>query len=224
MKKHVIEISGVQKRFGQKRILSDVYLKIQTGEIIGILGRNGSGKSTLLKIICGLLSSSDKSVFVDGVSLNNSSNLFSEISYLCQDQIIPNHLSVERTVLLAVDKQKRSFFCEDVFVKSLLGKKVKNLSVGELRYLQVKIVLFGASKFALLDEPFSGLSPKMIEKIIELIQKNSEEKGILLTDHDYENVLKISTGLRLLKEGKLRVINNKAELFQNGYLNSPAVS
>ncbi|HEY1194731.1 ATP-binding cassette domain-containing protein [Flavobacterium sp.] len=223
MKKHVIEVSGIRKKFGLKTILSDIYLKIEVGEIIGLFGRNGSGKSTLLKIICGLLPVSDKSVFIDGVSKNKSSDLINEIAYLYQNQFIPNHLSVMRTIRLAIDKQKVTFFCEDVFVKPLLNRKIRNLSFGELRYLQIKLVLFNTSKFVLLDEPFNGLSPKMIEVVTELIEENSKEKGILITDHNYENVLKISTGLRLLKEGKLQIIKNKAELFENGYLASPAV-
>ena len=223
MKTHIIEVSGIRKMFGSKAILSDVYLKIEVGEIIGLFGRNGSGKSTLLKSICGLLPVSDKSVFIDGVSKNKSSNLINEIAYLHQDQFIPNHLSVIRTIHLGIDKQKTALFCEDVFIKPLLNRKIRNLSVGELRYLQIKLVLFNTSKFVLLDEPFNGLSPKMIEVVTGLIEENSKEKGILITDHNYENVLKISTGLRLLKEGKLQIIKNKAELFENGYLVSPAV-
>ncbi|WP_243839389.1 AAA family ATPase [Flavobacterium sp. S87F.05.LMB.W.Kidney.N] len=91
-----------------------------------------------------------------------------------------------------------------------------------MRYLQVKLVLFNSSKFILLDEPFSGLSPKIIEIIVQLIKENSREKGILITDHQYENVMKISTILLLLKGGKLHKINEKAELVKNGYLTRPA--
>ncbi len=223
MEKHIIEISGIQKKNDHKTILSDVYLKIETGEIVGLLGRNGSGKSTLFKIIAGLLSAQDKSIFIDGISKNNSSDLWSEISYLYQYQFIPNHLSVIRTIFLAVAKQKRTLFFEDVFIKSLINKKNKNLSFGELRYLQVKIILFNDSKFVLLDEPFSGLSPIMIEVVSKLIKENSERKGILITDHNYEEVMRISTRMQLLSEGKLQNISKKAELFEKGYLRSPAV-
>ncbi|PBJ11059.1 ATP-binding cassette domain-containing protein [Flavobacterium sp. ACN6] len=223
MKKHILEISGIQKKFKNRFILSDIYLKIETGNIVGLLGHNGSGKSTLLKIACGNLAALDKSIFIDGISKNNSSDLVNEISYLCQDQFVPNHLSVVRTIMLSVDKQKAILFCEDGFLKPLLKEKIKNLSFGELRYLQVKLILFNTSKFVLLDEPFSGLSPKMIEIISQLIKENSEEKGIIITDHQYENVMKISTGLLLLKEGKLHKINGKDELIQKGYLTSSSL-
>jgi len=222
LKKHVLEISGIQKKFSGKLVLSDIYLKIETGEIIGLLGHNGSGKSTLLKIVSCNLTASDKSIFIDYVSKNNSSDLVDEISYMSQDQFVPNHLSVLRTIELSIAKQKLNLFYEDDFLKPLLRQKIKNLSYGELRYLQVKLVLFNSSKFILLDEPFSGLSPKMIEMIVQLIKENSQEKGIIITDHQYENVMKISTGLLLLKGGKLHKINEKAELVKNGYITRSA--
>ncbi|KAF2332708.1 ATP-binding cassette domain-containing protein [Flavobacterium nitrogenifigens] len=218
MKKHILEISGIQKSFNDKLLLSDIYLKLETGQIIGLFGRNGSGKSTLLKIIFGIVPALDKSIFINGISKNNSSVLLNEIRYLHQNQFIPNHFSVFQTIRLSVDKQKIFVFCEDDFLKPLLNQKIKDLSFGELRYLQVKLMFFNQSKFVLLDEPFSGLSPKMIEIIMLLIKENSEEKGIILTDHNYKSVIGIATDLRMLKEGKLRVINKKAELVSEGYL------
>lgn len=218
MKKHILEISGIQKSFNDKLLLSDIYLKVETGQIIGLFGKNGSGKSTLLKVIFGIVPALDKSIFINGISRNNSSVLLNEISYLHQNQFIPNHFSVFQTIRLSVDKQKIFVFCEDDFLKPLLNQKIKDLSFGELRYLQVKLMFFNKSKFVLLDEPFSGLSPRMIEIVLLLIKENSEEKGVILTDHNYENVIEIATDLRILKEGKLRVINKKAELVSEGYL------
>lgn len=222
MKKHILEISGIQKSFNDKLLLSDIYLKLETGQIIGLLGRNGSGKSTLLKIIFGIVPALDKSIFINGISKNNSSVLLNEISYLHQNQFIPNHFSVFQTIRLSVDKQKIFVFCEDDFLKPLLNQKIKDLSFGELRYLQIKLMFFNQSKFVLLDEPFSGLSPKMIEIVMLLIKENSEEKGVVLTDHNYKSVMGIATDLRMLKEGKLRVINKKAELVSEGYLANSA--
>ncbi|KAF2341193.1 ATP-binding cassette domain-containing protein [Flavobacterium tistrianum] len=218
MKKHVLEISGVQKSFNNKLLLSDIYLKLETGQIIGLFGRNGSGKSTLFKIIFGIIPDFDKSLFIDGSSKRNSSLLLNEIGYLCQNQFVPNHFSVFQAIRLSIDKQKISIFCDDDFLKPLLNQKIRNLSFGELRYLQVKLILFNDSKFVLLDEPFSGLSPKMIEIIAQLIKENSQEKGIVLTDHNYRKVIEISTDLNLLKGGKLHKISTKAELVNEGYL------
>ncbi|OXA68373.1 ABC transporter [Flavobacterium aquidurense] len=222
MKKHILEVDGIQKKFNERIILSDVYLKCETSEIIGLLGRNGSGKSTLLKIIFGIESAPNKCIRIDSVSKNNENSLSKEISYLSQEQFIPNHLSVKKAILLSIDKQKITFFYEDEFIQSILNKRIHQLSGGELRYLEIKIVLFNPSKFVLLDEPYNGLSPIMADVVNELIKVNSAGKGIIVTDHNYLNVIRISTQLVLIKDGKTHCIKDKAELVDKGYLTSSA--
>lgn len=218
MKKHILEVDGIQKKYNDRVILSDVYLKCETSQIIGLLGRNGSGKSTLLKIIFGIIPAPNKCIRIDSVSKNNDNNVFSEISYLSQEQFIPNHFSVKKAVSLSIDKQKISFFNNDPFIAPLLGKQISHLSSGELRYLEIKIVLSNPSKFVLLDEPYNGLSPLMVDVVNEMIEANSDKKGIVITDHNYKNVIKISTQLVLVKEGKTHYIRNNAELVSKGYL------
>ena len=218
MNKHVLEIDSVQKKFDYKSILSDVYLKCETGEIIGLLGRNGSGKSTLLKIIFGILDADFKFVRIDGVIKNKTSDLFKEISYLSQDNFIPNSFSVKKAIELSIESQKIKSFYDDEMIKSIANKKINHLSGGELRYLEIKLILLNPSKFVLLDEPYNGLSPIMIEKINQLIIANSLKKGIIITDHNYENVIKISSKLVLVKEGKTFTIKDKNELIYKGYL------
>lgn len=218
MNKHVLEIDSVQKKFDYKSILSDVYLKCETGEIIGLLGRNGSGKSTLLKIIFGILEADFKFVRIDGVVKNRTSDLFKDISYLSQDNFIPNSFSVKKAIELSIDSQKIKSFYDDEMIKSITDKKINHLSGGELRYLEIKLILLNPSKFVLLDEPYNGLSPIMIEKVNQLIIANSLKKGIIITDHNYENVIKISSKLVLVKEGKTFTIKDKNELIYNGYL------
>jgi ABC-type multidrug transport system ATPase subunit len=222
LKKNILEVDGIQKKYGERVILSDIYLKCETSEIIGLLGRNGSGKSTLLKIIFGVISAPNKCIRIDSVSKNNQNVLLNDISYLSQEQFIPNHLSVKKAVILSVDKQKIKFFYEDEFIQSILFKRINHLSGGELRYLEIKIVLFNASKFVLLDEPYNGLSPIMVDIVNELIKTNSYKKGIVITDHNYQNVIKISTQLILIKDGKTHYIKEKAELVDKGYLTSSA--
>lgn len=222
MKRHILEVDGIQKKYGERVILSDVYLKCETSDIIGLLGRNGSGKSTLLKIIFGVLSAPNKCIRIDLVSKNNQNVLLNDISYLSQEQFIPNHFSVKKAVILSVDKQKLKFFYKDEFIQSISGKRINHLSSGELRYLEIKIVLFNASKFVLLDEPYNGLSPIMVEIVNELIKTNSYKKGIVITDHNYQNVISISTQLILIKDGKTHYIKEKAELVDKGYLTSSA--
>ena len=218
MTKSILEVDSVQKQHDGKIIISDVYLKCETGDIVGILGRNGSGKSTLLKIIFGTVAADFKFVRIDGVVKKKSSDLLKEISYLPQDNFIPNSFSVIKTIALAIADDKVLEFCSDEMIQSLLKKKIKHLSGGELRYLELKLVLSNNSKFVLLDEPYNGLSPIMIEKINQLITAMSSLKGILITDHNYQNVIKVSTRLALMKEGKLYHLKDENELVEKGYL------
>lgn len=218
MVKHTLELDSIQKQFDFKLVLSDVYLKCETGEIIGLLGRNGSGKSTLLKIIFGILDADYKFVRIDGVIKSKTSNLFNEVSYLPQDNFIPVNLSVKKAISLSVSNKFIDVFYDDAMINSIKEKYIKHLSGGELRYLEIKLILFNQSKFVLLDEPYNGLSPIMIDNINNLILENASRKGIIITDHNYENVIKISNRLVLMKEGKTYHLNNKNELVDKGYL------
>jgi ABC-type multidrug transport system ATPase subunit len=189
-----------------------------TGDVIGLLGRNGSGKSTLLKIIFGTENTDFKFIQIDGVVKSKTSDLFKEITYLSQDNFIPNHFTVKKAILLTLEKERIEDFYGDVIIEAFLDKKISHLSGGELLYLEIKLVLFNSSKFVLLDEPYNGLSPLMIEVVNKLIQENARQKGIIITDHNYENVMAISTKLILIKEGKTHHLTKKSELIEKRYL------
>jgi ABC-type multidrug transport system ATPase subunit len=218
LKRHILEIDSVKKSFGEKIILSDVYLQCETNDIIGLLGRNGSGKSTFLKIIFGVISADFKFVRIDGVMKTKTRELMSEISYLSQDNFIPNVFSVKKAIRLSIAKERIDSFCNDEMIQVITDKKIAHLSGGELRYLEIKLVLENSSKFVLLDEPYNGLSPLMIEKVNQLIVMNSCKKGIIISDHNYRNVISISTRLVLIKDGKLNHLKDKNELIEKGYL------
>ncbi|MDR6844792.1 ATP-binding cassette domain-containing protein [Flavobacterium granuli] len=218
MKNHLLEIDSVQKSFDNKNILSDVYLKCETKDVIGLLGRNGSGKSTFLKIIFGIISADFKFVRIDGIVKTKTKDLLDEISYLPQDNCIPKVFSVKKTIQLSVPKERIQEFYSDEIIVTMLDKKISHLSGGELRYLEIKIILNNSSKFVLLDEPYNGLSPLMAEKVNELVVENSKTKGIIISDHNYENVIKVSNKLILLKEGKAHHLLCKEELVEKGYL------
>ena len=218
MRKHILEIDSVQKSFEGKSILSDVYLKFETGEIVGLLGRNGCGKSTLLKIIFGIESANNKFIRIDGTVKNQTSSLLKEVSYLHQENFIPSNFSVKKAISLAIEKSEIAKFLEDELIKSIIDKNIRSLSGGETRYLEIKLILSNFSKFVLLDEPYNGLSPLMVEKTNILILENSRQKGIIITDHNYEKVINIATKLILMKEGKVFHLKDKSELVEKGYL------
>jgi ABC-type multidrug transport system ATPase subunit len=223
LEKHVLEIDSVQKSYNFKLVLIDVYLKCETNDVIGVLGRNGSGKSTLLKIIYGIIDADFKHVLVDGILKNKNSQLIKEISYLDQDDFIPGHFTVKKAITLSIDKKDSVEFLNDDFIKTILNKKISQLSGGELKYLEVKLVLSNDSNFVLLDEPYKGLSPILIDKINQLIIENSKNKGIIITDHKYLNVIKVSNRLVLMKSGAIYNLKDKSELINHGYLNEGVI-
>lgn len=220
MTKSVLEVDSIQKQFQGKNIISDLYLKCETTDIIGVLGRNGSGKSTFLKILFGIVAADFKFVRIDGLSKSKTEDLLNEINYLPQNNFIPNLFSVEKAIRLSITKDKCKDFYEDEMIQMIRNKKIKHLSSGQLRYLEIKLILNKETKFVLLDEPYNGLSPIMIEKVNALIIEKSKTRGIIITDHNYENVIKVSTKLVLMQEGKMHHLKDKSELVTRGYLKS----
>lgn len=218
MESNILEIDSIIKRYDNKLILSDIYLKLKTGDIIGLLGRNGSGKSTFLKIIFGIEPSESKFVKVNDKVLLKNKDIISQISYLDQQSFLPKNLSVKKVISLRISKEKSEEFCNDNLLKQIYSSKIRQLSGGELRYLEVKLLLYNESKFILLDEPFSGLSPLNIEIISNLIIKNSFQKGVVLTDHNYREIIKICDEIYLLKNGKNYQIKSTNELLEHGYI------
>lgn len=216
--KHLLEVDSIIKRYNNELVVSDVYVKCETGNIIGLLGRNGSGKSTLLQIIFGIVDAETKFIRIDGIVKQHVNQLMKDISYLPQHNFIPENFSVRKAINLSIEKLKRSVFYEDNLIATVLDNKIGQLSGGELRYLEIKLVLSNPSKFVLLDEPYNGLSPIMIEKINALIIENSKSKGIIITDHNYENVIHVSNQLILMKSGKTYHLKDKNELIEKGYL------
>ena len=216
--KNKLEIDSVFKYYDHQTILSDVYLKCETGDIMGILGRNGTGKSTLLKIIYGILSADNKFIRINNKVRKKAYLYKNEISYLSQDNFIPTYFNVSKAVRLFLNKDKVLNFKKDTFIQQIYDKKISSLSSGELRYLEIKLILSNDSKFALLDEPYNGISPLLVKKVNNLITESSAHKGIILTDHSYKNVLSVSTQIYLIKDCAIKKLKNKEELIRFGYL------
>ena len=215
---NLLEIDSVVKSFDMHVVLTDIYLKCQTGDIISMLGRNGTGKSTLLKILFGTLQADRKFIRIDGKVYNQLYKTINEICYLPQDSFLPKHMSIEKTIELYLGKDKVQNFLEDSILQKLNTSKIAHLSGGELRYLEIKLLLQTDCKFLLLDEPFNGVSPILVGEIKKLILKTSEFKGIILTDHDYRNVLDDANQFCLIYDGGIKKIDDKQELVRWGYI------
>lgn len=211
---HIIEVDSVSKSYGDRDILSSIYLKVQTGEICALFGRNGAGKSTLQKIIYGTLRPDYKFVRIDGQFLKHPYRNSSYISYLPDDPFIPKNLKVKQIFdLYNIPKQE----LDDIILR-FYNCRISELSSGELRYIEINLILLKKAYFALLDEPFKFLSPLMIERIERLIVSQSKEKGIIVTDHRYRNVLNIATRILLIRDATLFEAEDERGLAEKGYI------
>ncbi len=220
---NILEIDSVIKSFGNKQVLTDIYLKCETGDIVGMLGRNGSGKTTLLKILFGTLSAERKFIRINGRVNGSPYKTGNEISYLPQHEFLPSHLIVEKVVELSLGKESVNLLESDLTLKYLRREKISNLSAGELRYLEIKLILNSKAKFVLLDEPFNGVSPVLVQQIKVLIKEASKAKGIILTDHDYRNVLDIANRYCLIFDGGIKPITEKNELVRWDYVSESKI-
>ena len=215
---NLLEVNSVIKSFGGRQILTDICLQCKTGEVIGLLGRKGSGKSTVLKIIFGTLQSETKFIRIDGKIYDRTYKTKNEICYLPQDEFLPRNITAERAVQLFLTKKEGELFFDDSILNKIKRNKISELSGGELRYMGTKLLLNSDSKFVLLDEPFSGLSPILVDSVKNLILKKSNSKGIILTDHDYRNVLDVANRYCLMFDGGIKSIGNRNELIRWGYI------
>lgn len=214
----LLEVDSIRKSFGDKQVLTDIALKCQSGDIIGLLGRNGSGKSTLLKIIFGTLYTDYKFIRINDKILNQPFKTKNIIVYLSQDNFLPKNITVKQVVKIYSGNLDHNEFLEDEVLSKVSETKIRNLSGGESRYLEVRLLLNLDSRFVLLDEPFNGISPLHVEKVKNLILEKSVEKGIILTDHDYRNVLDVANKYYLLFDGGLKPIKTKQNLIDWGYV------
>jgi len=213
-----LEVDSIRKSFGDKQVLTDISLKCQPGDIIGLLGRNGTGKSTLLKIIFGTLFTDYKFIRINDEILTQPFKSNNTIAYLPQDNFLPKNITVKKVVEIYSDDFDQKKFLEDDVLSKVTGTKIGNLSGGESRYLEVKLLLSLDSVFVLLDEPFNGISPLHIELIKAMILNKSSKKGIILTDHDYRNVLDVANKYYLLFDGGLKLVKTKQDLIDWGYV------
>jgi len=213
---HTLEADGVQLHYGEWKILSDIYIKCETGSVTGLLGRNGMGKSTLMNIIYGCRKGQSQSVRVDGLRVSCAFQEPQLVAYLPQFNFIPNGLTLKK-----VFADFEVTF--DSLIESLpeLGDrylaKFKDLSGGQKRLVEIYLVLKMPGRFALLDEPFSMLSPLWIELVKSWISDEKQNKGILLTDHLYHDVMEISDQLYVLTDGKTHFIRDMEQVEWLGY-------
>jgi ABC-type multidrug transport system ATPase subunit len=213
-----LHVDSVRKEIGQRRILNDVFISCREGEIVGLLGRNGSGKTSLLKIIFGSLAADYKFVSWNDKKTGSLFSTRNVIKYLPQDSCLPNHVKIRSIISCFCDKINAGTMMSDDYISPLLNKKVKQLSTGERRIVEIYMLLYSNAKYLLLDEPFNGIAPLYVQVIKDLIREKAKDKGIIITGQDYRNVIDLSSRIILMKDGNTMVIKALSDLIDFGYL------
>ena len=172
---HKLEVDSTMLSFGMRNILSNVYLKCETGKITGLLGRNGQGKTCLMNIICGSLEPDSKSVRFDDKTLVKAFKRPDVLIYLPQFNFIPKGFTLKGVFK---DYQIDFSYFENIFPEFRLkySSPLKILSGGQRRLVEVYIIIRSITQFVLLDEPFSHIMPLHIDKIKEILIEEKKAK------------------------------------------------
>ncbi|MBB4805996.1 ABC-type multidrug transport system ATPase subunit [Chryseobacterium defluvii] len=213
-----LHIDSVTKSFGSRKVLQDIFLSCKTGTITGILGRNGEGKSTLLKIIFGTVKGDHQFIKLDHKILRNQSDRKSRIAYLPQEFFLPKGCKIKNLIPLFCNNENAEKLYKLDIIAPFLDQTSRSLSGGEKKIVETLLSAFSDAEFILLDEPFNGLSPKVTEEMKNLIKEQAVDKGFIISDHRYEEVLDISDEIYLLSDTHLKKIKDFKELQLHNYL------
>ena len=213
---HELIVDSVVVRFGEKTVVSGGYITTRTGNVTGLLGRNGAGKSCMFRALMGGLKVDYVSVHVDGQPVDIG-RIGWTVKYLPQGRMIPEGLTLKEAFrLYHVD-----FWAFVVLFPKYSGKYHTHLwemSGGEARLAELYLVLMADAPFCILDEPFSQIDPVHIEAVQQLIREKSREKGIIVTDHNYEAISTVADRLFVLSDGYTHPVESRDDLVRYGYL------
>jgi lipopolysaccharide export system ATP-binding protein len=211
-----IRTQGLVKIYGKRKVVDSVDVEVHSGEIVGLLGPNGAGKTTTFYMVVGLIQPNEGHVFLgdeDITALPMYKRARRGIGYLPQEPSVFQKLTVEenlraiaQTLGISVADQERLVEerLTDLKLMHLSDQKAVTLSGGERRRLEIARALICSPKFLLLDEPFSGVDPISVSEVQQIVLSLSDKGiGVLITDHNVRETLKIVDRAYLIHQGKM---------------------
>lgn len=221
----ILRADNLVKQYKRRRVVNQVSLEVNQGEIVGLLGPNGAGKTTTFYMVVGLIKPDEGRVFLDDTELTKQpmyKRARLGVGYLPQEASVFRNLSVEDNIkavleLTKMSKEEQRHQMESLIEEFSLQKVRKNmgnvLSGGERRRTEIARALAVNPHFILLDEPFAGVDPIAVEDIQEIIKKLTEKNiGVLITDHNVHETLTITDRAYLLFEGEILMSGSAQEL------------
>jgi len=221
-----IRTEDLVKSYGKKRVVDEVSISVSRGEVVGLLGPNGAGKTTTFYMVVGLVKPNSGKVFLDDSELtmlpmHKRAQL--GIGYLPQEPSIFRKLTVEENILILWEvtkkvlpqdyEKKLNGLLEELGITHLRHQKSFTLSGGEQRRVEIARALAMDPSFLLLDEPFTGVDPKTVADLQEIIKfLKTKGLGVLITDHNVRETLAITDRAYIIHKGKVLTAGNSAEV------------
>ena len=218
-----IETHHLIKRYGERTVVNDVNVEVEQGTVVGLLGPNGAGKTTTFYMIVGIIRPDEGDVTADGKSLDHmpiqERHQFG-ISYLPQEASIFRKMTVWENMMSLLEtrtelspaekKEKAEGLLEEFHITHVKDTRGDALSGGERRRAEIARSLTMGPSFILLDEPFAGVDPLAVEDIQSVVMHlKTRGIGILITDHNVRETLRIVDNAYILSEGKI-LLNGKS--------------
>ena len=211
-----LSIQNLRKSFKQNKVVKDISVTVNSGEVIGLLGPNGAGKTTSFYMIVGLVQADHGTIEIDGINITKSPIHFRAkkgISYLPQEPSIFRKMTVSQNILSIIELNEKSKSKQNNKLNELLDElniqHIKNhsaisLSGGERRRVEIARCLATDPKFILLDEPFAGIDPIAVIDIQNIItQLTFKNIGVLITDHNVRETLGICDRAYIVNQGEI---------------------
>ena len=225
----ILKCNNLEKNYNTKKVVQDISIEVASGEIIGLLGPNGAGKTTTFYMIVGLIKSDLGSIIIDDVDITLvpiHKRFEYGISYLPQEPSIFRNMTALDNIkaILETDnklsKQKKKDILDELIIrfdlKNFLNTQGMQLSGGERRRVEIARALALRPKFLLLDEPFAGIDPLSVIDIQEIIKELSLDNiGILITDHNVRETLKICDKSYVVNTGQVLASGKTKDLIKN---------
>jgi lipopolysaccharide export system ATP-binding protein len=224
----VLRATDLVKRYGRRAVVDHVDLELKRGEVVGLLGPNGAGKTTTFYMIVGLLASDEGSVFLDQQDISGLPmyrRARKGVGYLSQESSIFRGLTVGQNIMAVLEtlnlskaerEERLAELLSELGIEELRNQRASTLSGGERRRVEITRALVAGPAFLLLDEPFVGIDPIVVQDIQQIIKRLRDRGiGILITDHSVRETLSVTDRAYIMYEGKILLSGSAGELATN---------
>jgi len=225
---NTIAVKGLVKIFKKRKVVKGVSFDIHEGEVVGLLGPNGAGKTTSFYMIVGFIKADEGKIQLNGKDISQApmyKRARMGIGYLAQESSVFQKLTVEQNILAVLENtgltrkeraRKTNGLLDELGITHVKKQKAYTLSGGERRRTEIARALALEPKFLLLDEPFAGIDPIAVFDIQGIIDKLREKGlGILITDHNVRETLRITSRAYIMNEGEILVSGTSDYLVNN---------